>query len=261
MQTPAADRNWIALQGDLLGAAVLGVRNVLCLTGDDVTVGATSRKPSACSISIRMPSAPDRAAAAADHGLLLSGRKIKGAAAPFLGAAENPFAPPLEWRPQRLAKRSKAGANFIQTQYAMTSAVRTFMAQAGDLGLPAQALHPRWRGPLAVGECGGVHAQHVPGVCIPDSSSNGSKESTGAGAEEGIDICVEIIQQVREIAGVAGVHVMAYRQEELVAEIIEEAGLLPRPFRSDVPHAPHESVKSRAIRTPTRLAELNNRLA
>ncbi|MFZ1770259.1 MAG: methylenetetrahydrofolate reductase, partial [Caldilinea sp.] len=177
-----------------------------------------------------------------DHGVYLSGRKLTVPPPLFLGAAENPFAPPFDWRAQRLAKKIAAGAEFIQTQYCFDMPrFRTFMQQVRDLGLHDQCYILAGVGPLRSAGAAEFMRTKVPGVYIPDEVIARLKAAPkNKQRAEGKRICVEIIQQVREMAGVAGVHIMAYRQEELVAEIVEEAGLLPRPFRAEVPHPARE---------------------
>ncbi|MFN8469389.1 MAG: methylenetetrahydrofolate reductase [Caldilineaceae bacterium] len=235
-QVSCRDRNRIAIQGDLLGAAAMGVRNVLCITGDDVTAGDQPQAKRVFDLdSIQLL---HMARMMRDYGVFLSGRKLTVPPPLFLGAAENPFAPPFDWRPQRLAKKVAAGAEFIQTQYCYdVPRMRTFMQQAGDLGIPEKAFILAGVGPLRSAGAAEFMRSKVPGVYIPDAIIERLKGvDKKKQRAEGKRICIEIIQQVREMPGVAGVHIMAYRQEELVAEIIEEAGLLPRPFRSDVPH-------------------------
>ena len=230
-QVSCRDRNRIAIQGDLLGAAAMGVRNVLCLTGDDVTVGDQPEAKRVFDLdSIQLLRT---AVVLRDKGMFLSGRKLTVPPQLFLGVAANPFAPPFDWRPLRLAKKIEAGAQFIQTQYCFDMPrFRTFMAKVRDLGLHEKVFILAGVGPLRSAKTAEYMRTKVPGVHIPDEVVERLKNAPkGKQLEEGKKICVEIIQQMREIEGIAGVHVMAYRQEELVAEIIEEAGLLPRPFR------------------------------
>lgn len=232
LQVSCRDRNRIAIQGDVLGAAAMGVCNVLCLTGDDVTVGdqpQAKRVFDLDSIQLLRTIKIMR-----DEGVFLSGRKLTVPPRLFLGAAENPFVPPYDWRPLRLAKKMEAGADFIQTQYCFDlPRFRQFMAQVRDLGLHEKLFILVGVGPLRSEKTAEFMRTKVPGVIIPDEIVNRLRHTPGPRKrEEGKQICIEIIQQVREIEGVAGVHVMAYRQEELVAEIIEEAGLLPRPLRT-----------------------------
>ncbi len=228
MQMGCRDRNRIALQGDLLGAAALGVKNILCLTGDDVSAGdqpETKRVFDFDSMHLLR-----KARIMRDQGMFLSGRTISDPPALFLGAVENPFAPPLDWRPERLAKKVEAGADFIQTQYVFDIKVfREFMAHVRDLGLLERVYILAGVGPLKSPKAAEFMRTHVPGVVIPDEIVNRLKKTPqDRWRAEGLEICIEIIEQVRAIEGVAGIHVMAYRQEEAVAEIIQRVGLLPR---------------------------------
>ena len=229
-QVTCRDRNRIAIQGDLLGAAAMGVLNVLCLTGDDVTSGdqpEAKRVFDFDSIQLLRTARTMR-----DESIFLSGREITSPPCFFLGAAANPFAPPYEWRPQRLAKKIAAGAQFIQTQYCFDlERLREYMVQVRDLGLDKQAFILAGVGPLKSAAAAKYMRMKIPGVVIPDQIiSRLEKTPKGKQQEEGKKICIEIIEQVREIEGIAGIHIMAYRQEHLVAEIVEEAGLLPRPI-------------------------------
>ena len=234
-QVSCRDRNRIAIQGDLLGAAAMGVSNVLCLTGDDVTNGdqpEAKRVFDFDSIQLLRTARIMR-----DEGVFLSGRKLTTPPRLFLGAAENPFAPPYDWRPLRLAKKVEAGAEFIQTQYCFdVPRLAEFMRRVRDLGLHERVFILVGVGPLRGEKAAEFMRAKVPGVYIPDeviARLRGAPK--GKQREEGKRICVEIIQQVREMPGVAGVHVMAYRQEELGAEIIDEAGGLSRPARDGQP--------------------------
>jgi len=234
MQVSCRDRNRIAIQGDVLGGAAMGVRNVLCLTGDDVSAGdqpQAKRVFDMDSIHLLYTIKTMR-----DEGRFLSGREISDPPHLFLGAASNPFVPPYDWRPKRLAKKVQAGANFIQTQYCFDVArFKEFMKQVCDMGLDEKVFILVGVGPLRSERAAEFMRTRVPGVVIPDDVIERLRKSPKEEKQkEGKRICVEIIQQVKEIKGVAGVHVMAYRQEELVAEIIEEAGLLPRPRQPEV---------------------------
>ncbi len=228
MQVSCRDRNRIAIQGDLLGAAAMGVRNVLCLTGDGVQAGDQPQaKPVFDLDSISLLRT---ARILCEEGRFLSGRKLEVPPKFFLGAACNPFAPPYDFRPLRLAKKIAAGADFIQTQFCFDlSRLRQFMEQVRDLGLHELVFILVGVGPLRSAKAAEWMRTHIPGVVIPDEIIRRLKGVPPEHQrEEGRKICIEIIQAVREIEGVSGVHVMAYRQEELVAEIIEAAGLLPR---------------------------------
>jgi methylenetetrahydrofolate reductase (NADPH) len=229
-QVSCRDRNRIAIQGDLLGAAAMGVYNVLCLTGDDVLAGdqpEAKRVFDFDSIQLLRTARMMR-----DRAVFLSGRKLTTPPCFFLGAAANPFAPPYNWRPHRLAKKVAAGAEFIQTQYCFdVPRFREYMRQVRDLGLHEQVYILVGVGPLRSAKAAEFMRSRIPGVVIPDAIVERlRKTSKEHQQEEGKKICIEILQQVREIEGVAGVHIMAYRQEELVADIVLEAGLLPRPL-------------------------------
>ena len=229
MQVSCRDRNRIAIQGDVLGGAAMGVRNLLCLTGDDTSVGDQPQAKRVFDLdSIQLLRT---ATIMRDQGQLLSGRKLTSPPRLFLGAAANPFVPPYDWRPYRLKKKVEAGADFIQTQYCFdVSRFEAFMQVVRDLGLDEKVFILVGVGPLRSERAAEFMRTRVPGVVIPDEIVDRLRKAPKSEKREtGKRICIEIIQQVQEIKGVAGVHMMAYRQEELVAEIIEEAGLLPRP--------------------------------
>jgi methylenetetrahydrofolate reductase (NADPH) len=214
----------------------MGVHNVLCLTGDDVTVGdqpGAKRVFDLDSIQLLRTIKTMR-----DEGRFLSGRKLSQRPRLFLGAASNPFAPPYDWRPERLAKKVAAGADFIQSQYCFdVPRLETFMQRVRDMGLHQKTYFLVGVGPLRSDRVAEFMCSKVPGVHIPEAIIDRLRKTPGSQKRaEGKRICVEIIQQVREIEGVHGVHLMAYRQEELVAEIVEEAGLLPRPRQAGSPN-------------------------
>jgi methylenetetrahydrofolate reductase (NADPH) len=229
MQMTCRDRNRIAIQGDLLGASAIGIKNVLCLTGDDVVVGD---QPEAKRVfdfdSIQMLRT---AKTMRDEGVFLSGRKLTAPPKLFLGAASNPFVEPFEVRPQRLAKKVEAGANFIQTQYCFdTHRFRAFMKSVREMGLHEKCFILAGVGPLRSLRSAEFLRTKIPGVFIPDALMTRMRNTPGdAQRGEGKKICVEMIQEIMEIEGVAGIHVMAFGQEKIVEEIIEEVGLLPRP--------------------------------
>jgi len=228
LQVSCRDRNRIAIQGDLLGAAAMGVQNVLCLTGDGVQAGdQPEARPVFDLDSITLLRT---ARILRDKGQFLSGRKLESPPRLFLGAAENPFVPPFDFRPLRLAKKVEAGADFIQTQFCFdVPRLRQFMAKVRDLGLHEQVFILVGVGPLRSAGAAEWMRSKIPGVAIPEEvivRLKGVPEDRQK--EEGRRLCLEVIREIREIQGVSGIHVMAYRQEELVAEIIEEAGLLPR---------------------------------
>jgi 5,10-methylenetetrahydrofolate reductase len=233
LQVACRDRNRIAIQGDVLGAAAMGVANVLCLTGDGVQAGD---QPGAFPVfDLDSISLLETVRTMRDEARFLSGRKITSPPHIFLGAAANPFAPPYEFRPLRLAKKIQAGAQFVQTQYCFDVPLfRQFMAQVRNNGLHEKCFILVGVGPLASAKAARWIRSNVPGIHIPDAivaRLEGAKDQK----QEGKKICIEIMQETKEIEGVAGVHVMAYRQEELVAEIVHESGVLAgrRPWRRE----------------------------
>lgn len=231
MQVSCRDRNRIAIQGDVLGGSAMGVSNVLCLSGDDVTVGdqpEAKRVFDFDSIQLLRTIRIMR-----DKGRFLSGRELTEPPRLFLGAASNPFVPPFDWRPLRLAKKIEAGADFIQSQYCYdVPKLKGFMQQIRDLGLDDLVYFLVGVGPLRSVRTAEYMRTKVPGVHIPDEIVQRLRRTpANKQREEGKRICVEIIEQVREVKGVSGVHIMAYKQQDVVPEIVEEAGLLPRPVR------------------------------
>ncbi|MFT5219843.1 MAG: methylenetetrahydrofolate reductase (NADPH) [Planctomycetota bacterium] len=224
LQISCRDKNRIAIQGDVLGAAAMGVCNVLCLSGDGVQVGDhPEAKPVFDLDSISLL---ETIRGMRDESRFISGRPLTTPPKIFLGAAENPSAPPVDFRPHRLAKKVAAGAQFIQMQYIFdVEQLRVFMAKSRDLGLLEKVFILPGVGPLASARTANWIRNNVPGIHIPDSMIKrleGAKEPK----KEGQKICIELIQQISEIEGVSGVHVMAYRQEEAVADIIQQSGVL-----------------------------------
>ena len=224
MQVSCRDRNRIAIQGDVLGAAAMGVTNILCLTGDGVQAGD---QPDAKPVfDFDCISLLQTVTAMRDQGEFLSGRKLTTPPRVFLGAAANPFGPPLDYRPIRLEKKINAGAQFVQTQYCFDLVrLREYMSRVRDMGLTERCYILIGVGPMPSARTAAWIRDNVPGVHIPDAVI---KRLLGAEnqKEEGVRICVEMIQAVREIEGVHGVHIMAYKQEERVRDIVEESGVL-----------------------------------
>lgn len=224
MQISCRDHNRIAIQGNVLGAAAMGVCNILCLTGDGVQAGdQPGAKPvfDLDSLSLLHTIRTMR-----DESKFLSGRKITAPPKVFLGGAINPFAPPLDFRPYRLAKKIAAGAQFVQSQYCFdVPRLERYMAKVRELGLHEKVFILIGVGPLKSARAARWMRTHVPGVHIPDAVIT-RLEGAPDQAAEGRRLCIEIIQQVREIPGVAGIHVMAYRQEEAVAQIIADSRVL-----------------------------------
>jgi len=224
LQISCRDKNRIAIQGDILGAAALGVGNVLALTGDDVSAGdqpEAKRVFDLDSISLLLTIVKMR-----DESMLLSGRKLSQPPKMFAGSTINPFVPPVKSRVMQLEKKIDAGAEFIQTQYCFDMPMLTdFMSEAVDKGLTERAFILPGVGVLASARTARWLTANVPGVHIPESiikRLDGAKDQK----KEGQKICIEIMQQVKEIEGVSGVHVMAYNQEKYVAEIVKESGVL-----------------------------------
>ncbi|MBM3935069.1 MAG: methylenetetrahydrofolate reductase [SAR202 cluster bacterium] len=245
VQFACRDRNRISLQGDVLGAAALGVKNVMCLTGDGVQAGdQPEAKPVFDLDSITLIRTVKTMR---DKGRFLSGRPIESPPKVFIGGAENPFAPPYDFRPLRVQKKVQAGVDFIQTQYCYDMPrLREFMKQVCDMGLDKKVFILIGVGPLRSPGAAEWMRTNVPGIVIPDAiieRLNGVEKKKQR--TEGKKVCIEIIQEVKEIAGVSGVHVMAYKQEELVAEIVEQAGLLPRYWSREPETASNGHVASR----------------
>ena len=247
IQMTCRDRNRLAIQSDLLGAYALGVRNVLALTGDHQTFG---NHPDAKNVhDLDSVQLVHMIAQMRDQRVFQCGEPFKGPEPRlFVGAAAAPFAHPIDFRPYRLAKKIKAGANFIQTQLIYDiAAFRSFMEKVRQLGLHEQTYILAGVGPLKSPGMARYMRDNVPGMLIPDAifermqaagapwagKDELSKEDKAARSrawrDEGIKITVELIEQLRAIEGVAGVHIMAIEWEEAVRPIVEGAGLLPRP--------------------------------
>ena len=228
MQMTCRDRNRIALQSDLLGASALGVRNILVMTGDHPKFGDhPEAKPvfDLDSVQLLWTLRTMR-----DQHVLLSGRKVDPAPDCFLGAVENPFAPPVPFRAERLAKKVEAGAQFIQTQFVFdVPAFAAWLAQVRDLGL-----HERCAILAGVGAVRSVRAleymrDHVPGVEVPDGVFQRLQAvPADKQAHEGVKLAAEIIQQVAAIPGVAGVHLLVAGNEGAVPDILDSAGIQAR---------------------------------
>lgn len=231
MQVSARDRNRIAIQGDVLGAAAMSVASILCLTGDGVDVGDhPEAKPV---FDLDCMSMLSMIRSMRDDARFLSGRKLTEPPRVFLGAAANPFAPPLDYRPQRLAKKVAAGAQFVQTQYCFdVEAFERYMKAVRDDGTHEKVFILAGVGPLASARSAEWIRSNVPGVHIPDWVIRRLKRAANQ-PREGVNICIDMIRRIREIDGVRGIHIMAYRQEHRIAEIVERSGVLGgrRPWR------------------------------
>ncbi len=229
VQMTCRDRNRLAIQADLLGAAALGVPNLLCLSGDHGRWGDHPHAKNVFDLDsthlIRL------ARNMVVHGCLDNGREISPKPDFFIGAVANPFAPPYEYRPYRLAKKVAAGARFIQTQLIYNvDRFRTYMKQVVDLGLHEKVHILAGVGPLKSVRAARFMATQVAGMDVPQEIIDRmAKTPKAAQPEEGIRICCEVIEQVREIPGIAGLHIMAVHWAEAVPEIVTRAGLYPRP--------------------------------
>jgi len=228
MQMVTRDRNRIAMQSDVLGATALGIKNILCLTGDHQRFGNQVDAKNVHDLdSIQLI---DCLRTMRDEGTILGGEgKIEGQLGIFIGAAANPFADPFEFRVIRLAKKINAGADFIQTQsiYEM-GRFKEWMKMARDRGLDERVHIMAGVTPLESVDMAQEMNENAPGIRIPDEliSRMGKTENP---AEEGIRICVEQIEELKETEGVHGVHIMAVECEDKLSQITEMAGLLPRP--------------------------------
>jgi len=241
IQMTCRDRNRIAMQSDLLGAYALGMRNLLCLTGDHQVFGNHPTGKNVFDLdSLQLV---QMVRGLRDGKKFLCGDELKGQEPCFfVGAAANPFADPFDFRPYRLAKKVAAGAEFIQTQLIYNvPRFAEYMERVRKLGLHEKTFIMAGVGPIKTVGAARYMRDKVPGMDVPDeivermrnAAAGIPKEDKEARREarkkEGIQICVDIIQQVREIPGVAGVHIMAIEWEEATPEIVKLAGLYPRP--------------------------------
>ena len=244
MQVSCRDRNRIAIQGDVLGASAMGVSSILCLTGDGVQAGDhPEAKPV---FDLDCMSTLTMLRGMRDESRFLSGRKLVSAPPVFLGAAANPFSPPYDYRPLRLQKKVSAGADFVQTQYCFDiEMLEKYMQAVRDLGLQDQVFILVGVGPLASARSAEWIRNNVAGVHIPDDVVSRLKGAANQ-ADEGVRICIEMIQRIRTVSGVHGVHVMAYKQEDRVAEIVTESGVLNGRVPWHPAHAEVESIGATA---------------
>ncbi|MHA6625086.1 methylenetetrahydrofolate reductase [Pseudonocardia sichuanensis] len=227
MQLTCRDRNRIALQSDLLAAGALGVPNVLLLSGDHPVYG--DHPDAAAVFDLDSVQLVWTARTLRDEGVLLSGRPVETRPQFLVGAVENPFAPPAAFRATRLSKKAAAGAQFCQTQFTFdVPAFARFMAEVVDRGITQRCAVLAGVGPIRSLRAYEFVRTHVPGVHLPESVGRrlrGVPEHRVAA--EGVALCVETIEALRAIPGVAGVHVMAFGYERGIPEILERAGLAP----------------------------------
>ncbi len=241
IQMTCRDRNRLAMQSDLLGAYALGMKNLLCLSGDHQSCG---NHPGAKNVhDIDSMQFLRMMRQMRDENKFQCGEEIEGGGPRFLiGGAANPFADPVEWRPYRLAKKAIAGADFVQTQlvYDMPR-FREYMNRVVDMGIADQLKIIAGVGPLKSAGMARYMREHIPGMSVPDeiidrmtAAVNGidtsdKPERSAAWKAEGIKICIEQVQEIHQIEGVAGVHIMGIEWEESIRPIADGAGLLPRP--------------------------------
>ena len=227
MQMVCRDRNRIAIQSDVLGAVALGIGNILCLSGDHQMFG---NHPTAKGVfDIDSIQLIQTLREMRDEKSFLSGEEISGEVPIYIGAAANPFADPFEFRVARLAKKVKAGADFIQTQAVYDVAkFKDWMEMVSEQGLDEQVHVLAGVIPIRSVGMARYMRDYVSGVSIPDEIITRMEQAQDA-KEEGVRIPLEIIEQLMEIPGVHGVHLMAVGWESIVPEIVERAGLLPRP--------------------------------
>lgn len=229
MQMVTRDRNRIALQSDILGAYSLGIRNILCLSGDHQIFGNQPEAMNVFDIDsmnlIRMVRTMRR------EGKDMSGFELNDSPRMFIGAAANPFADPFEYRVIRLAKKIDAGADFIQTQCVFNmDRFKKWMTMAREEGLTEKVYILAGITPLKSEGMARYMSKKVAGIEMPAELI---KRMAGVpkkkAAEEGIKISLETIAELRAIDGIHGIHIMAIEWEETVGEIVEAAGLMPRP--------------------------------
>lgn len=227
VQMTCRDRNRIGIQSDLLGAWALGLKNLLCLTGDHQKFGNHPESKNVFDMdSIQLVQA---VRAMRDKKQFINGEGMKGAPSFFIGAVENPFADPFEWRAPRLMKKIEAGADFFQTQIVYNvEKFQEWMKQVRKLGGHKKAYIMAGVSPLKSAGMAKYMKKFVPGIDVPDELITRVEKAKDP-KDEGINICVEIIEEMKKIQGIAGVHIMAIEWESAVPTIVERAGLSPRP--------------------------------
>ncbi|HDG97414.1 MAG TPA: methylenetetrahydrofolate reductase [Desulfobacterales bacterium] len=233
LQMVVRDRNRIALQSDILGAASFDIHNILCLSGDHQKFGDNPQAQNVFDIDSMQLIQMVRLMR--DEGKFLGGDDIVRPPKMFVGAAANPFADPFEIRVPRLAKKVAAGAEFIQTQCIYNvERFKEWMRGVVDRGLHEKVYILAGVTPFKSAGMAKYMKNRVPGMDVPDElvkrMSGVPKEKQ---PEEGLKICVETIQQLKEVEGVSGFHIMAIEWEEKVPEIVEASGLYPRPKVDD----------------------------
>ncbi len=218
LQFTCRDKNRIALQSELMGAAALGIRNLLMLTGDDPKAGdQPDTKPV---FDINSAGLIETARRLRDDGTLPTGRKVGGKAAFFLGAADVPIDPPADWQPNALAGKVKSGAQFVQTQFCMDAGiVRRYVGRLEQSGLTQKLGILIGVNPLRSAKSAAWMKSHLFGTIIPDGLIK-RMEAAADSEREGIRICSELIEELATIPGVAGVHIMAPGNDAAIPEVI-----------------------------------------
>ena len=228
VQMVCRDRNRIAMQSDILGAAALGVKNLLCLSGDHQKFGNHPQAANVFDIdSVQLIAMVKRMR---DDKQFISGDPIKEHEPRlFIGAVENPFADPFEYRVARLAKKINAGADFIQTQCVFDlDKFSRWMELVVAEGLHKKVYILAGLTPVRSHRALKYMKSEVAGMSIPDELIS-RMESAEDAKEEGIKICLEMIEKIKDIEGVSGIHLMPIGWESITPVILERAGLLPRP--------------------------------
>jgi methylenetetrahydrofolate reductase (NADPH) len=229
LQMVTRDRNRIALQSDVLGASALGIRNILCLSGDHQSLGNQQEAKGVFDIDSMQLLQVVRQMR--DKGIILGGDQLSSMPDLFVGAVENPFGDPQSYRVARLAKKVRAGAEFIQTQCIYNIAkFKEFMTEVRNKDLDKKVFILGGVTPLKSARMAEYMRDNVAGMDVPEEIISRMKAAPAKEQRaEGIKIAVETIQALKGIEGVRGVHIMAIEWEEAVPELAEKAGLLPRP--------------------------------
>ena len=222
LQVACRDKNRIALQGELMGAAALGIRNLLLLTGDNPQAGDQPETKPVFDLDAR--ALIDTARRLREEAALPTGRKVAGKAAFFIGAADAPVDPPPGFKPAGLLAKVAAGAQFVQTQFCMDAAiVRRYVGALADAGLargrPAILIGVN---PLGSAKSARWMRRHLYGTIIPDALITRMEQAADP-AREGVRICVELIEELSTIPGVAGVHIMAPGNDAAIPDVLKAA--------------------------------------
>jgi methylenetetrahydrofolate reductase (NADPH) len=229
LQMVTRDRNRIALQSDILGAASFEINNILCLSGDHNSFGDCPQGQNVHDIDSMQLAQMVRQMR--DEGKFISGDDLDGSPKMFVGAAANPFADPFEIRVPRLAKKIAAGVEFVQTQCIYNlDKFEEWMKGVVDRGLHEKCYIMAGLTPMKSVGMAKYMQKRVPGMDVPDEViARLQGVEKGKQAEEGIKMCIESIERLKEVEGVKGFHIMAIEWEEKVPGIVEAAGLYPRP--------------------------------